>query len=218
MNIDIYNKIKSGGLAMTSPSVGVGNQAISQLNQVSDALGPLESLGVDLAVLNSAKASLSLANASLTGGVSHIASTASDSLRLGSLAAQANRLDALVGSVPSSCFNTEALFATVNGAVDEAFNAINGVASDLSSKIADFISGNLSLAELESALSSIGDELQAGLDSIKGMIDKELALLTELGEKIQASSLAQSIEALWNNPCTQAVLDQTLPSDIKALL
>lgn len=218
MNIDIYNKIKSGGLAMTSPSVDVGNQAISQLNKVSDALGPLESLGVDLAVLDSVKASLSLANAGLTGGVSHIASSASDSLRLGSLAAQANRLDAMVGSVPSSCFNTEALFATVNGAVDDAFNAINSVANDLSRKIADFISGDLSLSELELILSTVGDELKAGLDSISGMIDKELGLLAELGEKIQACSLAQSIEALWSNPCTQAVLDQTLPPDIKALL
>ncbi|MBF4249585.1 DUF7217 family protein [Vibrio anguillarum] len=219
MNIDIYNKIKSGGLVMTSPAVDVGNQALSQVNQADQALEPLESLGIiDLGVLQTARSALSLSNSSLTGSVTHIASTANDSLRLSSMAQQVNKLDALSNQVPSSCFNSEAMFASVNGACDELFNQIGGVASEISKKVSDYLSGLIDASELESYLAGVGGLLQGGIDGLASKLSSETGLLKEMAEKIQASSLAQSIEALWKNECTQGVLDTTLPPDIKALL
>ncbi|WP_140347607.1 DUF7217 family protein [Vibrio parahaemolyticus] len=219
MNIDIYNKIRTSGLSMTSPAVDVGNQALNQVNQADQALQPLENLGViDLGVLQDARNALSSANNGLTGSVSHIANTANDSLRLSSMAQQVNKLDALSNQVPSSCFNSEALFASVNGACDELFNQIGSLASDISSKVADYFSGVISISELESFLSGIGGMLSEAVDGLASKLAAESELLNEMAEKIKASSLAQSIEALWKNECTQAVLDTTLPPDIKALL
>ncbi len=219
MNINIYNQIRSTGLNMTSPAVGVGNAALAEVNAADAALQPLEDLGVvDTDILQQARSSLGQANSSLTGGVSQIATTANDSLRLSGMAQQVNRVDALVGQVPSSCFNTEAMFASVNGACDELFNAVGDVAKQISDKVAAYLAGSVDLSELESFLSGVGSALQGSLDGLADKFASETALLQELKDKIEASSLAQSIEALWNNPCTQAVLDTTLPPDIKAHL
>lgn len=219
MNIAIYNQIRSSGLNMTSPAVDVGNQAILAVNQADQALQPLEALGViDTGILQSTKQSLQLANSSVTGSVSHIAGTAGDALRLSSMAQQVNKLDALSNAVPSSCFNTEALFSSVNGGCDEMFNGIGNIAGGISKKVADYIAGSISTSELEAYLSGVGADLQSGMDDLTNRLTSELELLTDLKDKIQSSSLAQSIESLWNNPCTKSVLDTTLPPDIKALL
>lgn len=219
MNVDIYNKIRTAGLDMSSPAIGVGNQAISAVNQADQALQPLEALGViDSNLLQGVRSSLNLANGSLIGSVSHITSTANDALRLSSMAQQVNKLDALSSAVPSSCFNTEALFASVNGACDEMFDGIGGMANDISKKVSDYLLGVISSSELEAFLSGISSEIQAGIDFLSDRLESETALFSELKDKVLASSLAQSIESLWNNPCTQSILETTLPPDIKALL
>lgn len=219
MNIDLYKHIQANGLNMTSPAVGIGNNALSAVNQADNALQPLENLGlVDVNILQSARQTLNMANSSVTGTVSHIAQTANDSLRLSSMASQVNKLDALVNVVPSSCFNSEALFASVNGACDELLNSIADTSAQITNKVSDYLNGLIDTSALEAFLAGIGNSLQSFLDDLSAKLLAELELLNELKDKIQASSLAQSILALWNNPCTQAVLDTTLPPDIKALL
>ncbi len=219
MNSDIYNKILSNGLQMSSPSIDVGNSALVAVNHADSVLAPLENLGViDNDILQSTRSSLSKANSGVTSTVSHIALTANDSLRLSSMTNQVNNLDALVYGVPSTCFNSEALFSSVNGVCDEALNTISDTAEQISEKVADYTNDLISASELEAFLSSMAVFFQSDVDSLALQLIAENALLTELKNKIQASSTAQSIEALWKNPCTQSVLDTTLPSDIKALL
>ncbi len=219
MNSDIYNKILSNGLQMSSPSIDVGNNALVAVNQADSVLAPLENLGViDNDILQSTRSSLSKANSGVTSTVSHIALTANDSLRLSSMTNQVNNLDAQVQGVPSSCFNSEALFSSVNGGSDELFTALGDIAGQISQKVADYLSGVINISELESFLSNTWGFLQSNIDGLASKLAAENQLLTELKNKIQASSMAQSIEALWKNPCTQSVLDTTLPSDIKSLL
>ncbi|MGI2068107.1 DUF7217 family protein [Shewanella sp. MF08487] len=219
MNIDLFKKIQSGGLSFSSPSIGVGNQAISAVNQADNALSPLESLGVvNPGILSSTRQLLSSTNGSLLGNVSQITAMSNDTLRLSSMAQQANKLDALTNQVPSSCFNTEALFATVNGACDEFFNAIGDAANSIIEKVAAYFSGSMSSSALESFLSGIAEIFQSALSSIADRFSAEQSFLTDMKNKLMASSLAQSIESLWNNDCTRAALDMTLPDNIKALL
>lgn len=219
MNIDLFKKIQSGGLSFSSPSIGVGNQAISAVNQADNALRPLESLGVvNPDILASTRQLLSSANGSLLGNVSQITAMSNDTLRLSSMAQQANRLDALTNQVPSSCFNTEALFATVNGACDEFFNVIGDAANSIVEKVAAYFSGSMSSSALESFLSGIAEMFHSAMNSIAERFAAEQRFLADMKNKLMASSLAQSIEALWNNDCTRAALDKTLPENIKALL
>lgn len=219
MNIDLFKKIQSGGLSFSSPSIGVGNQAISAVNQADNALRPLESLGVvNPDILASTRQLLSSANGSLLGNVSQITAMSNDTLRLSSMAQQANRLDALTNQVPSSCFNTEALFATVNGACDEFFNAIGDAANSIVEKVAAYFSGSMSSSALESFLSGIAEMFHSAMSSLAERFAAEQRFLTDMKNKLMASSLAQSIEALWKNDCTRAALDKTLPENIKALL
>ncbi|MCS6257465.1 DUF7217 family protein [Shewanella baltica] len=219
MNIDLFKKIQSGGLSFSSPSIGVGNQAISAVNQADNALSPLESLGVvNPGILSSTRQLLSSTNGSLLGNVSQITAMSNDTLRLSSMAQQANKLDALTNQVPSSCFNTEALFATVNGACDEFFNAIGDAANSIIEKVAAYFSGSMSSSALESFLSGVAEIFKSALSSIADRFSAEQSFLTDMKNKLMASSLAQSIEALWKNDCTRAALDMTLPDNIKALL
>lgn len=218
LNLDVYKHITANGLKLTSPSVELGQNSVDKLRETKAALEPLKLIGVDLSVLEKAESALTAADTATSSSVANIASSVSNSLQLAQLGQQVNRLDAMENNQPSSCSNTEAIMSSSNGACDEFFEGICDVAAKAGKAIADFTVGLIDKTQLEATLSSIEKSLKPYLDPLKKHMDKELALLNELNEKMQASALAQTISALWNNPCTKAAIINTLPPEIKRLL
>ena len=219
MNQNLYKNILENGLTLKSPSAAIGSNALSEIRKTEEALKPFEALGtIDSNVLRDTKNALNIANTGLSSSVSHITNSANKSLQHVSLAKQVNRLDSTINLVPSSCFNSEALFGSVTGACDHLFNGISDMTKGITAKISGFVSGVISQLELEAYLKKMSGLINAATEKISDLLKAETELLNEILSKIKASSLAQSIEALWNDPCAKSILNQTLPAEIKAFI
>lgn len=212
LNTQLYQKLR-GGLAVTSPATAaisgasndIGN-AKQQLSQLPGGLGD-----VYIAKLDTAQMQINKANGHIEGQKSTVLT------QLGQ-ADMVNRLDTFTDQVPAGCMNTLGATGMLTGAFNDLFQGMADNASAMSKALADYLSGAIDLSRLQSLLDGLGSELDGFGDKLSSGLSKELALLAELKEKVQAMSQSQALENLWNNPCAKAVLDQTLPDDVKGLL
>lgn len=220
LNLNIYQHIMSNGLTISNPAVDAGRETSSQLMALETALNnpALDFLGIDSAVLASARDSIASTNTNITGSVNAMATTADNAIQMSSMAQQVNRLDAMSEGVPSSCANTSELFGSIQGETDEAFSMVAESVGSLSQAIMDFIGGLIELDEFETLLATLSDGMSKAESEISGLLSKEVAKAAEIKNKITSSAIAQNIAMLWDNPCTKAIMSNVLPDDIKGLL
>lgn len=220
LNLNIYQHIMNNGLTISNPAVDAGRETSSQLMALETALSnpALDLLGIDLAVLTSARDSIASTNTNITGSVNAMATTADSAIQMSSMAQQVNRLDAMSDAVPSSCSNTTELFGSIQGENDAAFAVVDESASALSQAIIDFMGGVIELDEFETLLTTLSDYMSAADGDISSLLSKETAKASEIKNKITSSAIAQNIAMLWDNPCSKAVMNDVLPDEIKGLL
>ena len=219
-NPDLYKAIQSGGLTLSSPSIGIAKNATSELDALSVALDDpsLELMFIDPAILTSTKNAVKAANLSANSSMSHMTTTANNSLQTSSLTKAINTLDAKVDGLPSGCTNTANLFGSIQGESDSDFTELTAFASELIKGLGDFLSGLIDKDELELMMGSISESLGTTVANVESLIKKEVGHLGELINKQQALALSQSIERLFNDDCTKSIMDTVLPPEIKDLL
>lgn len=212
LNAQLYQKLR-GGLAVTSPATAVisgasGNigNAKAQLNQLPGGLGDTY-----VAQLDTAQSKIIAVNGHIEGQKTTVLTQLGQSDLV-------NRLDSVADKVPAGCMNTLAGTGLLTGEFNDQFQGMADQALAMSQAVADYLSGAIDLSQLQGLLAGLGSELDAMGDAIESALSKELALLAELKEKVIAMSQSQALTSLWNNPCTRAILDQTLPDDVKGLL
>lgn len=218
LDLDLYSYIHQNGMKLVSPATDIANQSIGALTNVEQLLNPISLPGVDLDVIERTKNAISSANMSMNNTISHISANVNKTLSISSIASQANQIDAFLGGVPSSCFNTDAIMGMVMGAANDLLSYIGDKANQINKAIADFMAGLTDSSQLDAFLSSLSDEIDDLISSVEAFVNAEKALWDEVIEKIKASSLAQTLTQLWNNPCTRAILEQTVPDDMKQFL
>ncbi|WP_367971606.1 hypothetical protein RJD38_21190 [Vibrio scophthalmi] len=218
MNIDIYKALGNGPITMTCPGLDGAKAAQGQTN---DAIRKLNALGldelqeVDLELINRVESKLGAANTAMDGAMGHMQHLADNALWLSSKSNMVATLDKMAGLPVSSCVNTEKVFGPIAGASDKLFAAGSEVASNISQKVDDYLSGSLDLPEFESFLSDVGGLIDDATAKFDAMVAEGKAIIAEFEKKIMDSSFANAIDAVWNNPCTQAIMQSTLPDDIK---
>lgn len=220
LNLNIYQHIMNNGLTISNPAVNAGRKTSKQLMALEKALNnpALDLLGINLAVLTSARDRIASTNTNITGSVNAMATTADNAIQMSSMAQQVNRLDAMSDAVPSSCSNTTELFGSIQGENDTAFATVDKAANALSQAITDFMSGAIELDEFETLLTTQSNYMSAADSKISSLLNKEAAKASEIKNKIKSSAIAQNIAMLWNNPCSKAVMNDVLPDEIKGLL
>ena len=220
LNVNLYQHIMNNGLQITSPAVDTGRDVTNSLTSLESALNNplLESAGINTSTLANARSMVTGATGSVSGNVSKMAQQAQNAIQMSSMAQQVNQLDALANQVPSSCANTTELFGSLQGEADAAFAILSDGASQMMGAINEFLAGVISASQLETVLAAASVLIGDAERELTELLAKELAKAAELLEKIKASSLAQSITALWANPCSKAVMNDVLPADVKAVL
>ncbi len=220
LNLDIYQLIMSNGLTVSNPAIDAGRETNAQLAALETELNDpaLDLLNIDMSVLTSARDSITSTNTNVIGSVNTMATTADNAIQMSSMAQQVNRLDAMVDGIPASCANTTELFGSIQGESDAAFAVVNESAGALSQAIKDFTAGLIDAIEFEALLTTLTGYMSAADLELSGLLSKEAAKAAEVKNKIMSSAIAQNIAMLWDNPCSQAVMNDVLPDDIKGLL
>ncbi|MCF1457747.1 MAG: guanine nucleotide-binding protein subunit alpha [Shewanella sp.] len=212
LNTQLYDKLR-GGLSLTSPASGAIAQASGELSSVQGQLSALPGgIGDSYAAkLASAQSRVSDINQHIEGQKSNLLTQMNQSVLV-------NRVDAALGQVPSPCMNMLAGTGLLSGDFNDRFAGLTEQAGAMAQALADYAAGVIDLTQLQGLLDEATALVDGLSDSLNQALANELAHLQELKQKIQAMSLTQALESLWNDPCVQGVLDQTLPDDIKGLL
>lgn len=218
MDTRLYETILNDGLNLSSPSAALSEQLSDGLGSTESLLSSLSNTPVDPTVVNNAATELQSASSTLVSAMSHINKMAGDSPRLIGLAESVNRIDAAVNQLPSSCFNSTALFGSVNGDADDCMNKIGVTASSINQCIAQYQAGEKTQEQLESCLSAQSTDLKKHVDCVEKTIQREIALLKELKAKLNARAMAQLIWGQWDSPCVKDTLKTVLPSSIQQIL
>ncbi|HHP0469577.1 TPA: hypothetical protein ACRZ6V_001233 [Vibrio harveyi] len=218
MNIDVYKALGNKPIQMKCPGL---DEAKGAQNVTNDAIRKLQDLGlddmqeVDLEVINRIEQKLATANTAMNGAMGHMQNLADNAMWFASKSNLVSSLDTMAGFPVAPCVNTSALFGPINGVAAEIFSKVDTLAQTISTKIEGYLSGALDAIELEQYLSSVGEFIDDATAKFDKMVADGKALIDEFEQKVMNSSIASAIDALWNNPCTQAILGATLPDDIK---
>ncbi|WP_418113394.1 hypothetical protein RJD40_10600 [Vibrio scophthalmi] len=218
MNIDVYKVLGSGSMSMTCPGINEAKAAQSTTNEAIrklNALGLDELQEVDIALITQIESKLSAATSAMDRTMSHMQSLADNALWLSSKSNMVSTLDTMAGLPVSSCVNTDKVFGPIAGGADKLFTAGSEVASAIGQKVDDYLSGAMSALELEEYLSGVSGLIDDCTAQFDAMVAEGKAIIDEFEQKIMNSGIASAIDAVWNNPCTQAIMQATLPDDIK---
>ncbi|MEF1204315.1 DUF7217 family protein [Photobacterium damselae] len=220
MNLDIYNIIKDKGLRLNSPTLGIISETSSELNKALAAVNRLPVIepplttGVPQSLVDNMTAALTGALSCASQSALNIQDTLNNVFTNITQSSLANNLDGL----GESCANLTNLTGSITGEIDSFLQNIKQVATQQIQWIEDYLAGLISELDLQQHLDSLMAEFEPLKSAIVSIFDKEKALFLELKNKIESSSLAKSLELLWQNPCAQMLLDQTLPDDLKGVL
>ncbi|MCD9497611.1 hypothetical protein [Photobacterium carnosum] len=220
MNTDIYNIIKKNGLGLHSPTLNIITDTTSELTKALASvrrlpvITPPLTTGVPQSLINNMTASLSSATACANQSVIHIQDNLKNVFTSITQSSMVNNLE----SLDQSCANLTNLTGSITGEIDDFLIGIKHVATQQIKGIEDYLKGLINEVDLQSYLNDLIAQLEPLKKFILTIFDKEIALFLDLKNKIESSSLAKSLEALWNNPCAQMLLDHTLPDDLKGLL
>lgn len=219
MNTDIYNIIKERGLGMQSPTLNIITDTTSELTKALASvrrlpvIAPPLTTGVPQSFINNMTASLASATACTSQSAIHIQDNLKNVFTSITQSSMVNNLESM-----ESCANLTNLTGSITGEIDDFLIGIKHVATQQIKRIEDYLKGLINDVDLQSYLNDLIAQLEPLKKSILDIFEKETALFLDLKNKIESSSLAKSLEALWSNPCAQMLLDHTLPDDLKGLL
>ena len=221
MNIDVYKKLNDGPLVMKCPGL---DEAKQTQNGINDVISKLRSLGLDptngvnIALITQIEEKLNLSILAMDRNMGYMQSLADDAIWLSSKTNLISTLDDMAGLPVSSCVNADALFAPLTGGASALYDAASQLSQNIIQKIDDFLSGVSDLAELEAFLNTLSGLIDASIATFDSMVSEGKAMISAFEKKIMNSSVASAIDSVWDNPCTQAILQETLPDDIKDIL
>ncbi|MCD9474069.1 hypothetical protein [Photobacterium phosphoreum] len=219
MNTNIYNIIKERGLGLQSPTLNIITDTTSELTKALTSvrrlpvIAPPLTTGVPQSFINNMTASLASATACTSQSAIHIQDNLKNVFTSITQSSMVNNLESM-----ESCANLTNLTGSITGEIDDFLISIKHVATQQIKGIEDYLKGLINDVDLQSYLNDLIAQLEPLKKSILDIFEKETALFRDLKNKIESSSLAKSLEALWNNPCAQMLLDHTLPDDLKGLL
>lgn len=220
MNTDIYNIIKERGLGLQSPTLNIITDTTSELTKALASvrrlpvIAPPLTTGVPQSFITNMTASLASATACTSQSAIHIQDNLKNVFTSITQSSMVNNLE----SLDQSCANLTNLTGSITGEIDDFLIGIKHVATQQIKGIEDYLKGLINDVDLQSYLNDLIAQLEPLKKSILDIFEKETALFLDLKNKIESSSLAKSLEVLWNNPCAQTLLDHTLPDDLKGLL
>lgn len=220
MNTDIYNIIKERGLGLQSPTLNIITDTTSELTKALASvrrlpvIAPPLTTGVPQSFITNMTASLASATACTSQSAIHIQDNLKNVFTSITQSSMVNNLE----SLDQSCANLTNLTGSITGEIDDFLIGIKQVATQQIKGIEDYLKGLINDVDLQSYLNDLIAQLEPLKKDILDIVDKETALFLDLKNKIESSSLAKSLEALWNNPCAQMLLNHTLPDDLKGLL
>ncbi|MGE6433138.1 hypothetical protein [Shewanella baltica] len=221
MNTAIFDAIKDqGGLGLTSPALEQTidakaklSQALSQVKSLPVATPPLTA-GFPPAWTDSTVRAIEASMVQLDATSLTLTQKLTDLLPNISHASITGRIN----GVPSSCTNLFLATGSLTGELTEPLLGLLAAGADYLTQIDAYLSGLLDESALMAMLDPLSEQLSAFGKYMATLFDKENALLAELINTITASSLTQTLTLLWDNPCAKALLNETLPPNIKALL
>ena len=220
MNTDIYAIIKNKGLRLHSPTLNIITDTTTELTKALAAVNRLPIItpslpaGVPQSFINNITASLGSATALAGQSAINIQDNLTDVFTSITQSSMVNNIEGL----DQTCANLTNLTGSITGEIDDFLAGIKNVATQQIKWIADYLNGIINEADLQSYLNDLMAQLEPFKKAILNIFEKEKALLFDLKNTIASSSLAKSLEALWNDPCAQMLLDHTLPDDLKGLL
>lgn len=220
MNTNIYNIIKERGLGLQSPTLNIITDTTSELTKALASvrqlpvIAPPLATGIPQSFITNMTASLASATACTSQSAIHIQDNLKNVFTSITQSSMVNNLE----SLDQSCANLTNLTGSITGEIDDFLIGIKHVATQQIKGIEDYLKGLINDVDLQSYLNDLIAQLEPLKKDILDIVDKETALFLDLKNKIESSSLAKSLEVLWNNPCAQTLLDHTLPDDLKGLL
>lgn len=221
MNKDIYNIIKDKGLRLSSPTFGIISDTTKELETVLADINKLPVITPPLVMTGVPQSLVDSMNQSVTSAIScttQAATNIHDNLNNLFTSITQNSLVNMIDGDMQSCSNLLNLTGSVTGEIDSFLESIKAVATQQIQYISDYLAGRITELDLQSYLDDLMDQLEPFKNSIETIFEKEKALFLDLKNQIESSTMAKMIEQVWNNPCAQAILDKTLPADIKGLL
>ena len=218
MSDALYDEIVTNGLGLSSPSIAVADNSISDLNSVNSALDALPiatppAPGFTQEWVDSAKAPVNSSVVELSSAQTTMQTNCDNVFTSIQMSSSVNRIEGVQG-----CGDLTNVTGSIMGELDPMFNAISQTAQSQLDLINSFLAGALDINDFMSQFDALGASYQSSLDAIQNQFDKESALLSDMVNKVTSSSLAKSVSLLWNDPCAQAVLDNTLSPDVKDIL
>ncbi len=221
MNIDVFKKLNEGPLVMKCPGL---DEAKRTQNNTNDAIDKLHSLGldplhtIDINLILQIEEKLNLSISAMDRNMGYMQKLADDAIWLSSKTNLISTLDTMAGLPVSSCVNTDELFAPLTGGATALYEAADQLSSEIIQKIEDFISSIIDVEELEAYLRTLSDLITPIITNFDSMVSSGNAMINSFNQKITNSSVASSIDSVWSNSCTKAVMQAVLPDDIKSLL
>jgi len=219
MSDALYDEIVKNGLGLNSPTIDIMDGGIGTLNDASHAVDslpiaePPATVGVPQSLVDDTNAAINGASASMTGTRTHMQNKVDNVFSDIVSASTANRIEDALG-----CDYVANLTGSIMGDADAFIDGISSNAQSQIDAISDYLSGKTDIDGLTAALEAANGAYKGFEDSLNALIDREAALMKTLQNKITSSSLTKSVALLWNDPCAQAILDNTLSDDVKDIL
>lgn len=219
MNDELYDEILNNGLGLNSPSLDLASKTITILNQANESVDSLpvsEIPGDKLVPEELIEETHNAINGAVDGVTSsqiHMQSQLDSIFAIINDSASVNRIE----DVDGCAYLTEAT-GSVLGEVDTFLQEIVKVALKQMGAITAYLAAQIDVDQLTTLLQGLNSSYDEFENAMAKLISDEVALINELRNKLESSSLAQSLELLWSDPCAQAVLDQTLSPELKDIL
>lgn len=221
MNTAIFDLIKGqGGLGLTSPALAQTAdakaslaKALSQVKALPVATPPLDA-GFPASWLDNVTRELEQNFSQLNDTEQTLTQKLADVLPSISHTSIANRIE----GAPNGCADLALLTGSLTGELEGPLLGLQNAGAFFLTQINAYLAGSLNDSALMQALNGQLAALAPLSEFITTLFSKEQALQDTLINTIAASSLAQTLTLLWDNPCAKALLNETLPPELKALL
>ena len=218
LNLDIYQHVEQSGLGLSSSAISVINESTSALSEFDALLISEDLSAVNQDLISQVQTSILEAKADLTTVSNHVAANLEKTLSMGSVVHQVNQVNALVEGSVAEAFNTDSVMGTVMGHANESIAAIAAPADQGIQAVADYTNGVIDATDFELILTTFMEDVNSVKTTILDVINAEKNEWNSVINKLNASSQAQAITALWKHPSTQTLLEHTLPPEIKQYL
>ncbi|WEV89342.1 hypothetical protein H10PHJ05_41 [Aeromonas phage HJ05] len=211
LNKNLMNAVSAaGGGGLVSKASAPMSLLSDKVPAVQSALSKAQDVGgVDLSSILTAQGSWSDKVGSLANYVKSSESTMAD--RLG-VASEYRQIKSIMSNEQvEGCMDFLGVSGIGLGMFNELFDAAAAKMAELAAKLEAYVDGLLSPGELSAFIARIKGEIEEAMDSIQAVIDEEMAKLNEMVGLVKQSALVQQLTALWNNPCTKAIVGEVMP-------